>query len=52
MSFTPEIWVTNDKLKSVNKNQDGLQFENAIYRVLYKRSNITALFEKHLKFSE
>ena len=52
MSFTPEIWVTSDKLKSVNKNQDNLQFEDAIYRLFSERSNITALFDEHLEFSE
>ena len=52
MSFTPGILVTSDKLKLVNKNQDSLQFENAMYRVLYERSNITALFEEHLEFLE
>ena len=52
MSFGLGIWVTSYKLKSLNNNEDSLQFENAIYRVLYDTSNITAIFEKHLEFSE
>ena len=52
MSFTLGIWVTSDKLKLVNLNQDSSKFENAIYRVLYERSNITALIEEHLEFLE
>ena len=35
-----------------NKNQKTLHFENAIYRVLHERSNITASFAEHLEVSE
>ena len=33
-----------------NWNQDILHFENATYRVLHERSNITAPSAEHLKF--
>ena len=42
--------VTNQNKKV--KNQDTINFEIAIYRVLHERSNNTAPFPEHLKFPE
>ena len=45
-------WRRSAKLKSKNKIQDVLDFENATYNATYKRHNIAASFSKHLEFLE
>ena len=45
-------WRRSAKLKSKNKIQDILDFENATYNATYKRHNIAASFSKHLEFLE
>ena len=52
MPFIHALWVNNGKSRYNNKNEDIIHFENAIYRVLYERSNITTSFAEHLKFQE
>ena len=66
MSFKYTLWVNNDKLwpshmqfgwtvtiqNKKDINQDIIHFENAIYRVIHERSNITASFAGYLKFRE
>ena len=52
MPFTHTLWVNSGKSKQEKKNQQTLNFENAIYRVFHKRSNIAASFEERLEFQE
>ena len=52
MTFIHTLWVNNDKSRQKNNNEDTIQFENAIYRVLHERSNITTSFAEHLNFKK
>ena len=52
MPFMHTIWVNNGKPRYNNQNEDTIHFDNAIYRVLHKLSNITASNAEHLKFQE
>ena len=36
--------------KGKNENQENIQLENPIYRVLNERGNITGFFAEHLNF--
>ena len=49
-SFTHEIWVGRDNVKSAGNICDTFYFKKAIYRVLHKRSNITSSLKEHLVF--
>ena len=49
-SFTHEIWVGRDNVKSAGNICDTFYFKKAIYRVLHKRSNITSSLKEHLEF--
>ena len=51
-SFTHEIKVSKDNVKSTGKICGTLYFEKAIYRVLHKRDNITSSLKEHLEFSK
>ena len=51
-SFTHEIWVGRDNVKSTGKICDTLYFEKVIYRVLQEESYITSSWKWHLEFPE
>ena len=50
MTFAEVFRVKHGKKRKSSK--DTIHFQTARYRVLHKRSNITASFEEHLKFQE
>ena len=52
VTLTHAPWVNSGKWKQKNSNQNTIHFENAIYRVLHERSNITASLAEHLKVRE
>ena len=51
-TFAEPLWVNRRKSKQKKQNQENIDLENAIYRMLHERRNITASFGEQLKFQE
>ena len=52
MNFTHGIWESSEKLEAKNLSEDILNFENAMYRSLHERTNITVSFSEDVEFAE
>ena len=52
MTFTQALWLNRDQSRKENYSQKTIHFQSVIWRVVDRRSNITASSVEHQKFQQ